>query len=40
MNGQGKKIFYDGDYFEGEFFDDKKQGKGVYIWANSDKYEG
>ena len=26
--------------YKGQFRDNKKQGKGIYIWANGDRYEG
>lgn len=29
-----------GDSYEGEYMNDKKNGKGIYIWKNGSKYEG
>ena len=30
----------DGDRYEGEYKDDKKNGKGKFIYNNGDRYEG
>jgi hypothetical protein len=32
--------FKNGDVFEGEWKNNKKEGKGLYRWKNGDKYEG
>jgi hypothetical protein len=32
MNGKGKFIIPDGNTYEGDYQDDKKHGKGKYIW--------
>ena len=29
-----------GDKYEGQFQENKKNGKGIFIWINGDKYEG
>ncbi len=29
-----------GNIFDGEWVEDQRQGWGVYIWSNGDKYEG
>ncbi len=39
LHGKGEYISRDFRY-NGEFRDGKKQGKGVYIWANNDRFEG
>ena len=26
--------------YEGHYFENKKQGQGVYVWASGNKYEG
>ena len=31
---------HNGDYYEGEFADDMKNGEGVYVWVDGDRYEG
>ncbi|MEO8386425.1 MAG: caspase family protein, partial [Betaproteobacteria bacterium] len=39
LHGQGE--FTSPDFrYKGEFRDNKKQGKGTYIWANGNRYEG
>ena len=30
----------DGKYYEGDFYDDKKQGLGVYNWPDRRQYDG
>ena len=32
--------YSNGDFYEGEWKDNKVHGKGVYIYSNGDKYEG
>ncbi len=39
LHGQGEFISSTVRY-KGDFRDNKKQGKGTYIWANGDRYEG
>ncbi|MBL0122625.1 MAG: caspase family protein [Betaproteobacteria bacterium] len=39
LHGRGEYIS-NAFRYEGEFRDGKKQGKGVYIWANGDKFDG
>jgi hypothetical protein len=39
LHGKGEYIAK-GFRYVGEFRDGKKQGKGIYTWANGDKYEG
>lgn len=39
LHGQGEFISASVRY-KGEFRDNKKQGKGTYIWSNGDRYEG
>lgn len=33
MHGKGKYSWKDGRFYDGEYFEDKKQGYGVYRWA-------
>ena len=33
-------LFANGNKYEGEYKDNKKNGKGTYIYANGDKYKG
>ena len=41
FQGIGKYIDEDGDYYEGEWLNDKKHGKGKEYYKNGDiKYEG
>jgi len=40
VNGIGKINITDGDYYEGGFVNQKRQGQGTYIWANGKKYVG
>ncbi|MBK9679003.1 MAG: hypothetical protein IPO69_09060 [Saprospiraceae bacterium] len=37
---QGKMIFAEGGYYEGEWKNDMPNGKGIYSYANGEKYEG
>lgn len=30
----------DGDYYEGGYKEDKKDGQGLYIWENGSQYMG
>jgi len=43
-HGRGKLIWTSGNYYEGEFCEDEKDGKGKYTWASGahdgDYYEG
>ncbi len=34
MQGRGKEILPNGDSYEGLFHKDKKEGQGVYYWAD------
>ncbi|MBK9680336.1 MAG: hypothetical protein IPO69_15950 [Saprospiraceae bacterium] len=38
--GKGKMIFAEGGYYEGEWKNDMPNGKGIYSYANGEKYEG
>ena len=40
IGGNQKKIYKNGDTYEGPFVNGKREGKGVYIYQNGDKYEG
>ena len=33
-------FFYEGDKYEGDFSNDKINGKGIMLWDNGNKYEG
>ena len=33
-------FYKSGDKYEGDFKDDKKNGKGIYYFKNGNKYEG
>ena len=39
-NGIGRLIHSDGDLYEGQWKDDKADGKGKYIHADGSIYEG
>ncbi len=39
-NRYGTKVFARGDRHEGMYLKDKREGWGVYCWANKDKYVG
>ena len=39
-NCYGKAIFDDGGSYEGEFYNEKAHGKGVYMFSNGDRVEG
>ena len=40
MHGVGIAKFPDGSIYEGAYINDKREGKGVYIWSDGKKYEG
>jgi hypothetical protein len=40
MHGFGKWVSENGDKYEGNFINGKKEGNGVYSWKNGKKYEG
>ena len=40
VNGQGKRIYNNGDYYEGNFKDGKRSGNGVYTFASGAYYSG
>lgn len=33
-------MYLNGEYYDGEWFDDKKNGRGVYTWPSGVRYEG
>lgn len=35
-----KKIYENGEQYEGEFKDDKRNGQGILIFIDGDRYEG
>lgn len=39
-NGLGRLIHPDGDVYEGEWVDDKAQGKGIYLHEDGASYTG
>jgi hypothetical protein len=39
-HGHGRLEYNNGDLFYGDFRNDCKQGKGVYIWSDGRTYEG
>ena len=39
-NGNGRYIHADGDYYEGDWVDDKANGKGMYFHFEGARYEG
>ena len=39
-NCYGKAIFDDGGSYEGEFYNEKAHGKGIFIFSNGDRVEG
>lgn len=36
----GKSVYADGNVHLGEYFQDKKEGFGIYTWTDGSKYEG
>ncbi len=40
MDGKAEIILSNGDKYEGEFKNDKKNGYGIYFYDDGDKYEG
>jgi hypothetical protein len=40
MKGKGRKLFANGEYYVGEFDNDKADGEGVFKDLNGGKYEG
>ena len=39
-DSKGYYKWSNGDWYEGDFDQDKRTGKGTYYWANGEKYEG
>ncbi|MBX9783866.1 MAG: caspase family protein [Chitinophagaceae bacterium] len=39
-NGYGKFQYANGDVYEGEFYDDKREDFGIYTWQSGDKFIG
>ena len=37
---QTLQIVASGDYYDGDLYDNKPHGQGIYTWANGDRYEG
>ena len=40
MHGYGILIWKDGKKYEGEFINDKREGKGTFAWADGRQYVG
>ena len=40
ITGLKIKTYHNGDKYEGQFINGKRQGKGKYIYKNGDIYEG
>jgi hypothetical protein len=40
MHGYGVFTWADGRKYEGQYFDDKKEGRGVFTWPDQRKYDG
>jgi len=40
FNGKPRMVFAGGDEYVGDYFNDKRQGKGKYVWENGAVYEG
>ena len=44
LNGKGREIYAEGDYYEGDFHNDLRDGQGTHHWRHGewsgDKYEG
>ena len=40
MNGTGKMVYEDGRVYEGQYYNDQKNGFGTYSWPNGKVYEG
>ena len=40
MNGNGILKHQNGDYYEGEFVNDKKEGRGAISYPDGSKYDG
>jgi hypothetical protein len=40
MNGKGIFYYNNGDRYDGNWKDDKKNGQGIYYFNNGDRYDG
>jgi predicted Ser/Thr protein kinase len=40
ISGSGKIMFANGNVYVGEMLNDKRHGRGVFTWADGEKYEG
>ena len=40
MDGKGIYYYNNGDRYEGDFRNHKKEGKGIYYYNDGDRYEG
>ena len=40
ITGKGKRVWVNGDTYEGELINGKECGQGKYRWVNGSQYEG
>lgn len=40
MHGHGTLMWKDGKRYDGEFANDKRDGKGVFVWQDGRQYNG
>ena len=40
IEGVGEIRFSNGNVYRGEMKDDKRHGKGVFLWVDGERYEG
>ena len=40
FSGEPRMVFANGDEYIGDYFNDKRTGRGKYVWANGASYEG
>ena len=37
QHGKGTMYYYNGDLYEGDWINDKREGQGTYTWKNGSK---